>query len=153
MVEDVVLDKGELPVIEHIRQLKARYPEKVRFTFRHFPLSFHPNAKPAAEHAQCAHEQGRFWEYHDLVFAAQRELSVDKLGELADQAGLDRGKLSECLSSGRASTQVAADMAKANEVGVGGTPSFYINGRAFAGNPTPDGIAAAIDAELAQAGS
>ncbi len=156
IVEVVEFSDFECPycsrAAETLSGLKARYPEKVRFTFRHFPLSFHPRAKPAAEHAQCAHEQGLFWQYHDLVFANQKELGPDKLAEYAVQAGVDKGKFDECLASGRASAHVAADLAKGQEVGVGGTPSFYINGQAFAGNPTVDGIAAAIDAELAAAG-
>jgi protein-disulfide isomerase len=157
VVEVVEFSDFECPycsrAADTLRGLKERYPDKVRFTFRHFPLSFHPNARPAAEHAQCAHEQGRFWQFHDLLFANQRELTADKLGEFAAQAGLNPGELSECLSSGRARDQVSADLAKGQEVGVGGTPSFYINGRPFAGNPTVEGIAAAIDAELAAAGS
>jgi len=156
VVEVVEFSDFECPycsrAADTLRGLKERYPEKVRFTFRHFPLSFHPRAKPAAEHAQCAHEQGLFWQFHDLVFANQKELGPDKLAEYAVQAGVDKGKFDECLSSGRASAHVTADLAKGQEVGVGGTPSFYINGQAFAGNPTVDGIAAAIDAELAAAG-
>jgi len=156
IVEVVEFSDFECPycsrAAETMQGLKARYPEKVRFTFRHFPLSFHPAARPAAEHAQCAHEQGLFWPYHDLLFANQRELGTDKLQEYAAQAGVDTTKLDECLRSGRAGAHVTADQSKGQEVGVGGTPSFYINGQAFAGNPTVDGIAAAIDAELAAAG-
>ena len=137
-----------------LKALTERYPSKVRFVFRHFPLSFHPNARPAAEHSVCAHEQGKFWPFHDLVFQNQRGgIGPDQLGALAEQAGLDRGKLDECLASGRARAKVDADYNKGLEVGVQGTPSFYINGYAFGGNPSPEGLAAAIDAELALAGS
>lgn len=136
-----------------VTALKTRYPDKVRVVFRHFPLSFHPKARPAAEYAQCAQEQGKFWPFHDLIFAAQRELSVDKLGELALQAGVDKTKLDECLASGRAGARVEGDLKLGGEVGVGGTPSFFINGRAFTGNPTVDGLAQAIDAELAKSGA
>lgn len=134
-----------------LKQLKDKYAgQPVQFVFRHFPLSFHPNAKPAAEYGQCAHEQEKFWPMHDAIFAAQRELSTDKLKEMAGQVGLDAAKLEECLSSGRGRQQVEEDMAKAGEAGVGGTPSFFINGQAFEGNPTPSGLAQAIDAELAR---
>lgn len=136
-----------------LKALGERYPQKVRFVFRHFPLSFHPNARPAAEHSVCAQEQGKFWPFHDLVFANQRALSVEKLGELAVEAGLDKAKLDECLGSGRARTKVDADYGKGMEVGVQGTPSFYINGYAFTGNPSPEGLSAAIDVELSRAGS
>lgn len=134
-----------------LRELKTKYAgQPVQFLFRHFPLNFHPNARPAAEFAQCAHEQDKFWPMHDAIFTAQRELSKDKLKELAGQAGLDTAKLDECIQSGRAGKLIDEDMAKAGEAGVGGTPSFYINGQSFEGNPTPSGLAAAIDAELAR---
>lgn len=134
-----------------IRELKSRYADKpVQFVFRHFPLSFHPNARPAAEFAQCAHEQDKFWPMHDAIFASQRDLSPGKLKELAGQAGIDGGKLDECLASGRAGKLIDEDMQKAGEAGVGGTPSFYINGQSFEGNPSPSGLAEAIDAELAR---
>ena len=138
---------------ETFKSLKDKYAGKsVQFTFRNFPLSFHPNARPAAEYAQCAQEQGKFWPMHDAIFAVQRELSVDKLKEVAAQAGLDTAKLEECVASGRVKPQIDEDMAKAQEVGVQGTPSFYINGQAFAGNPTVEGISQAIDAQLAKQG-
>lgn len=134
-----------------MRALKDKYAgQKVQFIYRHFPLSFHPNARPAAETSQCAAEQDKFWPVHDAIFAAQRELSQDKLRELATAAGVDAAKLDECLSSGRAARLVEADMAKAGEAGVGGTPSFFINGQSFEGNPTPQGLGEAIDAELAR---
>ena len=134
-----------------IRELKQKYAgQPVRFVFRHFPLSFHPNARPAAEYAQCAHEQDKFWPMHDEIFAVQRELSQDKLKEVAAKAGLDAAKLDECLKSGRAGKLIDEDMQKAGDAGVGGTPSFYINGQSFEGNPTPSGLAEAIDAELAR---
>ena len=136
---------------ETFRALKDKYAGKpVSFTFRNFPLSFHPNARPAAEYAQCAQEQDKFWAMHDGIFAVQRELSVDKLKEVAAQAGLDTAKLDECLASGRPGPQIDEDMKKAQEVGVQGTPSFFVNGQSFAGNPTVEGISQAIDAQLAK---
>lgn len=134
-----------------VRELKTKYAgEKVQFVYRHFPLSFHPNAMPAAEFSQCAHEQDKFWPLHDAIFAGQRELSKDKLREMATQVGLDMARLDDCLNTGRGRKLVDEDMAKAGEAGVGGTPSFYINGRSFDGNPTAQGLSEAIDAELAR---
>ncbi len=136
---------------ETLHGLRDRYAGKpVQFVFRHFPLSFHPNARPAAEHAQCAREQGKFWEMHDGIFARQRELSKEAFTEIATQAGLDMGKLEGCLASGRAGQEVEEDLRKAQEVGVQGTPSFFINGQSFAGNPTIEGISQAIDGQLAK---
>lgn len=133
-----------------LNQLKDKYAgQPVQFVFRHFPLSFHPNARPAAEYAQCAHEQEKFWPMHDAIFAAQRELSVDKLKELATQVGLDAAKLDECLA--KVGPIVEGDVKTGGDAGVGGTPSFYINGQTFDGNPTVAGLSEAIDAELARA--
>lgn len=137
-----------------LKGLKDKYAGKpVQFVFRNFPLSFHPNARPAAEYAQCAQEQGKFWAMHDGIFARQRELSADVLKEVAGQAGLDAGKLEACLAGGAVKQQIEEDMRKAQEVGVGGTPSFFVNGQTFAGNPTVEGLSQAIDAELSKLGA
>lgn len=136
---------------ETLNGLKEKYAGKpVQFVFRNFPLSFHPNARPAAEYAQCAQEQGKFWAMHDGIFARQRELSTDVLKEVAGQAGLDAGKLEACLAGGTVKQQIDEDMKKAQEVGVGGTPSFFVNGQTFSGNPTVEGLSQAIDAELSK---
>ncbi|MBK7824566.1 thioredoxin domain-containing protein [Nannocystis sp.] len=136
---------------ETLSGLKSKYAGKpVQFVFRNFPLSFHPNARPAAEYAQCAQEQGKFWAMHDGIFARQSELSVAVLKEVATAAGLDAGKLDACLAGGGVKEQIEEDMRKAQEVGVGGTPSFFVNGQTFAGNPTVEGLSEAIDAELSR---
>ena len=134
---------------EVVGEIKKKFGDRVRFSYRHFPLSFHPNAKPAAEHAQCAQEQGKFWEMHDAIFARQRELGGDGLRVAATQAGLDLELLDRCMESGRARQQVEQDMAKGAEIGVRGTPSFYINGYPFEANP--DALEAAIADALARA--
>ncbi len=131
-----------------VSELKGKFGDRVRFAYRHFPLSFHPNAKPAAEHAQCAQEQGKFWEMHDAIFENQRTLDGEGLKSIAAQAGLDADLLARCLESGRARKQVDEDVAKGTEIGVRGTPSFYINGQPFDANP--DQLEAAIAAELAK---
>jgi protein-disulfide isomerase len=136
---------------ETFRQLKDKYAgQKVQFSYRHFPLPMHPNAQPAAEYAQCAQAQGKFWPMHDAIFAGSSGLSSDKLKEMAGQAGLDTTALEGCLASGEGAKQVAEDLAKGREAGVEGTPSFYLNGQPFAGNPTVEGLSKAIDAELAK---
>lgn len=129
-----------------VEAVKERFGDKVQFAYRHFPLSFHPAARPAAELTQCAQEQGKFWALHDEIFDHQQELSVEGLRGMAERAGLDMTKVDECLMSGRAAKQVEEDMAKATEVGVRGTPAFYINGRAFDGSP--EELVGAIEDEL-----
>ena len=131
-----------------VATVKRRFDKDVRFGFRHFPLSFHPNARPAAELAQCANEQGKFWHMHDEIFANSAELSGDKLRNLAKTSGLKMAALDDCLQSGRAREAVASDLAKGSAVGVKGTPSFFINGRPYDGPLSPSGLADAIQAEL-----
>jgi protein-disulfide isomerase len=134
------------------RAAKDKYAgASVQFVYRHFPLPSHPNARPAAEYAQCAQAQGKFWPMHDAIFAAQRELSPEKLKELAAQAGVEAAGLEACLATEMPGKEVTEDLNKGREAGVEGTPSFYINGRAFAGNPTFEGIGKAIDEELGKA--
>jgi protein-disulfide isomerase len=131
-----------------VEAVKKRFGgDQVQFVYRHFPLSFHPAARPAAVLSQCALEQDKFWALHDEIFEHQRELSVEGLRAMAERAGLDMGKVDECLASGRADRQVEDDMAKANAIGVRGTPAFYINGRSFEGGP--EELVAAIEEELA----
>lgn len=128
--------------------VKAKYGDKIRIAYRHFPLSFHPNARRAAEYSQCAQAQGKFWGFHDKAYEAKDGLGEDALKTYATEAGLDAAALETCLNDGSAAKQVDEDMAKAREVGVEGTPTFFINGKPFLGNPSPDGIGAAIDAIL-----
>jgi protein-disulfide isomerase len=135
-----------------MRTLAQRYGDRVRFAYRHFPLSFHPNARRAAEIAHCAQEQGKFWDFHDKAYANQRALDDATLRDHALTSGMDAAKLDECLASERPARVVTADMELGTAVGVEGTPSFYINGRAYRGNPSPEGIGAAIEKAL-QGGS
>jgi protein-disulfide isomerase len=133
-----------------IEELKKKYGDRVRFSFRHFPLSFHPNARPAAEAAQCAEAQGKFWAFHDAVFARSSELGGGGVRAAAEDAGLDLAKLDACLASGDAAQQVDADLALASEAGVSGTPSFFLDGRQFEGGPSDLGDA--IEAALQKQG-
>jgi len=131
-----------------MKQLKAKYGDKVGFSFRHFPLSFHPNAQKASEYAQCAGEQGKFWEMHDAIFSKQKAMTVADLDQHVTALGLDAAKLKTCIDSGKGAQEVAADLGKGNAVGVQGTPTFFINGRQHAGAPSVDALSQAIEAEL-----
>ncbi len=130
--------------------LKERYGDRVRFSYRHFPLSFHPSARPAAEMAQCAVAQDKFWGFHDAVFASTSGLGPEALRAAAETAGMDLDALDACMKSGKAAKEVDADMRVATEAGVSGTPNFFINGRAFEGGPGQ--LGATIEAELQRAG-
>lgn len=112
-------------------EVKAHYGDNVSITFKHFPLSFHQNAMPAAIASMCANEQGKFWPFHDLAFQNQKALGTDDLNNYAKQVGVDEKKFAECIASGRTKAKIEADMAEARAAGVRGTPTIYINGRKF----------------------
>ncbi|MCR4403795.1 MAG: DsbA family protein [Candidatus Acetothermia bacterium] len=136
-------------------QLKKEYIDtgKVRLVFRDFPLSFHQNAAPTAEAAQCAHEQGRFWEYHDRLFAGQGEWSGSASASqifagYAEGLGLDGARFRECLASRRYKEEVQRDFNDGIGYGVTGTPTFFINGRKLVGAQPFSAFQQMIEAEL-----
>jgi protein-disulfide isomerase len=120
--------------------------------FKHQPLSFHANAKPAAMASMAAHEQGKFWEYHDKLFANQRALDRASLEKYAQELGLDMGKFKAALDSNKYDAHITADMTEATRVGVNGTPSFLINGRSLVGAQPVDAFKRIIDEELKKKG-
>ncbi|MBA3064090.1 DsbA family protein, partial [Candidatus Woesearchaeota archaeon] len=122
---------------------------KIKLVFRDFPLGFHSQAKPAAEDAECADEQGKFWEYHDALFENQDKLSSQLYLKLAEQVGLDVNKFKNCIETGKYSQEVQADIDYASQVGVSGTPTFFVNGLKISGAQPYSVFKQAIDAELA----
>ncbi len=101
---------------------------------RDFPLSsIHEYAQKASEATECADDQGKFWEYHDLLFANPSALNVDGLKGYAGQLGLDTGTFDECLDSGKYEQEVLQDMQDGRAAGVTGTPAFFINGQLVSG--------------------
>jgi len=131
---------------------------------RDFPLnSIHPYAQKAAEATECADEQGKFWEYHDAVYANQSAIDVDSLKGYAAELGLDTGAFDECLDEGKQSSEVEKDLEDGGASGVTGTPAFFINGELVPGaipfEDYPDqsgamqpGFKSTIDAALAGEG-
>ncbi|MFI5346695.1 MAG: DsbA family protein [Elusimicrobiota bacterium] len=120
-----------------LRQIFVVYGDKVRFTFKHFPLRMHQWAKPAAAAAECAGRQGKFWEYHDHLYDKQDEWTNDKadafLTGYARDAKLDVPAWEACRQSPDAASAVATDMKDGENAWVGSTPTFFINGRRFVG--------------------
>ncbi|MCL2179285.1 MAG: thioredoxin domain-containing protein [Proteobacteria bacterium] len=111
-----------------VAEVVKAYPEQVKLYFRQFPLDFHPKAPKAAQAALCAHEQGKFWEYHDVLFENQDKLEVGELKEHAKALSLDDAKFAECLDSERHAETVQKDMEAGRAMGISGTPAFFING-------------------------
>ncbi len=123
---------------------------KVKYVFRDFPLlSIHPNAQKAAEAAGCAGQQGKFWEYHDVLFAHQDALDVPSLKQYAADLGLDTAQFDACLDSGAMADEVAKDLADGQQHGVSGTPAFFVNGIKLTGAQPFEAFQDLIDEELA----
>jgi protein-disulfide isomerase len=131
-----------------VQEVMKTYGDKVRLVHRDFPLSFHAHARPAAEAARCAEAQGKFWEYHDKLFASQ-DLSPEKLQALATEVGLDRAKFDECMSKQQFNAGIEKDIADGSDAGVTGTPAFFINGRMLSGAQPFEKFKEVIDEELA----
>jgi protein-disulfide isomerase len=131
-----------------VDQVMKTYGDRVRFVYRHFPLGNHPNARPAAEASQCAAEQGKFWEYHDRLFANPSKLGDADLKQHAAALGLDAGKFNACVDSHKYKAQVDADLEAGEEAGVSGTPAFFVNGRMLSGAQPFESFKRLIDEEL-----
>jgi len=136
-----------------MQQVMDNYDGKVRWVYRHFPLSFHPEATPAAEASECAAEQGKFWEYADALIENQDSLSATYYPQLAQQLGLDTTKFNDCLSSDRMLDRVQSDQAGGSAAGVTGTPGSFLidadgNAQAIKGALPYASVAAMIDAAL-----
>ena len=125
------------------------YPDKVRLVYRNYPLPFHQNARPAAIASACANLQGKFWEYHEKVFAAP-SLTADSLKAIAGEVGLDKGKFDACLDNNETASVVDKDVEDASAVGVRGTPAFFVNGRMLSGAQPFERFKAIIDEELSR---
>lgn len=134
------------------RPLLAAYEGQVRYVVRNFPLrSIHPLAQKAAEAAECAYLQDRFWEYHDLLFEHTPRLEVASLASYASQIGLDTDRFEECLESGETAQLVEQDFTDGLAYGVRSTPTFFVNGRAVVGALTLDQFKVYLDAALREA--
>lgn len=114
------------PVLEKI---VTEFGDRVRLVVRDFPLTQHANARKAAEAAEAAREQGKYWEYAGVLFRNQSALGVDKLRQYATDLGLDRARFDASLDSGKFAEKVQRDVIDGHKLGVNGTPTIYINGK------------------------
>jgi len=134
-----------------LKELVAKYPEQVRVVYRHLPLPMHARARHSAEASACAGEQGRFWDYHDVVFENPGALSDEDLSRYATELDLDVARFEECYETGRYAAQVRADAEAAGAVGITGTPGFVVNGRVVRGYKSVEEFEKIIQEELARA--
>jgi len=116
-----------------LKELRRLYGKKIRIVYRDYPGPNHPYAPQAAEAAQCAGEQGKYWEYHDLLFDRQTPGKGWDFPALAKELGLQPDIYATCLSTGRYREEVAKDIEDGFKLGITSTPTFFINGRPLVG--------------------
>ncbi len=126
-------------------QIMEEYPNDVKLIYRHFPLPSHPYAKKAAEASECAAEQGKFWEYHDVLFQNQDNLYTAKLKEYAVDLDLDAEKFNACLDSGVMESRIEQSFQNGIDLGIQGTPTFMINNKVLSGAQSYSTFKAAIE--------
>ncbi|MEA2055296.1 MAG: thioredoxin domain-containing protein [Candidatus Thermoplasmatota archaeon] len=135
---------------ETLSQLKTNYIDtgKVKFVYRDYPLAMHQNAQKAAEAAECAGEQGKFWEYHNKLLENQNALDNESLKQYAKDLGLDETQFNTCLDSGEMTSEVQKDFSDGSSYGVTGTPTFFINDQKLVGAKPYSSFESAIEEEL-----
>ena len=140
-----------LRVAPTLKQIQAKYGDRVRIVWKDFPLTqIHPQAFKASEAAHCAGEQGKYWEYHDRLFANQQALQVPDLKRYATDMSLDAARFNACLDGSKYAERVRDGVAQGTRLGVNSTPTVYINGRLLSGAQPYEAFAALIDEELAR---
>jgi protein-disulfide isomerase len=139
-------------VVPTLTQLELQYGDKVKLVFRDYPIdNLHPAARKAHEAARCAHDQGKFWAYHDALFANAPKASLEQLKTYAEEVGLDVPAFEQCVSSGTHQDAVQRDVEEGTRVGVTGTPAFFINGRLVSGAQPLESFVRVVEEELARA--
>jgi protein-disulfide isomerase len=131
-------------------QIEEKYIKtgKVKLIYRDYPLGFHAQAQKAAEAAECAGEQGKYYEMHNLLFEKGVAGGVSSFKAYAKEIKLDTAKFDQCLDSGKMSSEVQKDAADGGKYGVQGTPAFFINGKLLSGAQPYSVFQQAIEAEL-----
>jgi NhaA family Na+:H+ antiporter len=129
-----------------LRRVRERLGDRLLFGFRHLPIpERHPLAPMAAEASEAAAAQGRFWEHHDALFAAQPRLSPETIFEVSGDLGLDVERMRAEVDSGVHRDRIARDLASAEASGATGTPTFFVNGKRFFGAYDAGSLVEALD--------
>ena len=146
----------------HDESYKAVYdeyvrPGKIKVAYVNFPLNQHQNAMPTAEAAMCASAQGKFWQYHEALFATQQQWEglpspATVLDSIAGAVGVDKAAWRSCVASGKMKSLIMADRDRAANAGVQSTPSFIIGSQLLVGAQPIDALRAALDSEIARNG-
>jgi len=131
---------------EAVKEIQDRLGDQLCFVFRNFPLvDKHPHAEHAAEAAEAAGQQGRFWEMHDWLLENQSALSDDDLADYAAELDFDAKRLMAEVRSGAHASRIQSDVRCGEQNGVKGTPTFFVNGKLFDGDPRSDELSAALN--------
>jgi protein-disulfide isomerase len=134
-----------------LKRVRETYGDKVRIVWKDFPLTqIHPDAFKAGEAAHCAGDAGKYWEYHDLLFANQQALGTDDLKKYAASLGIDSAMFAACLDGGTHGERVRNGVAEGGRLGVNSTPTVYINGRFLSGAQPFEVFQSVIDEELSR---
>jgi protein-disulfide isomerase len=129
-----------------VKQVQSQMGDRLRFVFRNFPISTsHPHAEQAAEAAEAAAAQGRFWEMHDHLYEHQRHLEAGDLHTYAEELGLDVERFDRELAENVHAARVREDFMSGVRSGVNGTPTFYVNGNRHDGSYDLDSLVAALE--------
>ncbi|MBI4358140.1 MAG: DsbA family protein [Candidatus Omnitrophica bacterium] len=131
-----------------IQKIRAQYPDEVRLVFKNFPLPAHRNAHRAHLAALCAEEQGQFWEYRGRLFQNQRALRRDDLVRHASELKLDIESFTRCLDQEKYAPKIEADFKEGLDLGIQGTPAFFVNDRPLSGAQPFSAFKRLIDEEL-----
>ena len=134
-----------------LKQIRAKYGDKVKLVYMDFPLGMHPHAMDAAVAGRCAADQDKFWEMHDAMFSDQAKLDAANLKASASKAGLDAKKFDACFDAKSGAAGIKADQTQGEQLGVSGTPTFFVNGREMVGMESAKGFSDVIDEELSHA--
>jgi protein-disulfide isomerase len=135
-----------------VKALQERLGDRLRFVFRNFPITTaHPHAEHAAETAEAAGAQGRFWEMHDYLYEHQKALTDEHLQAYAEAIGLDVERFDREMEAQAHAERVRADFMSGVRSGVNGTPSFFINGRRHNGSYDFETLLAALEAAMLEA--
>ncbi len=150
-IEIIVFSDFECPYCSNLAKILdkvlVRFPDKVKIIFKHCPLGYHKNAVEAAQAAIAAGIQGKFWEYHDLLFEHQKELSPQKLQELAEALGLNMEKFNKDRSSPEVTAIISRDVSQARALEIRGVPAVYING-VFQENTQEEALIKELESKL-----
>jgi len=134
-----------------IKRLMAEHKGRLRLVWKDSPLPNHPDARPAAEAARCAADQGKFWDYHDKLYDNQKSLSKGKLKDYAKQVKLDQAAFEACVNGGTHAKAVQSAVDEAAKMGVTATPTIFVNGRMVVGALPYDAFERIVQDELARA--